>query len=253
MRTGKKQMNYFTILYLTIALMISPSIAFTTDIQTADSLFDVFQYDEAAEIYRDLISVDSSDSDLLLKFGECLIYFAELEPEENQLVIYEEAGIVLKKSAKMESNNAEVHFQIAKNQGRIALFKGIWSSIGLAKEVKREAETALEINPEHDGALHILGRWHREASNKSKIIRTPLGLGAANKEDAIKFLEQAVTLKPDYINHHLELGKTYMAVKRYPEARHQFYTVTSFQPVRPIEKKYIKEAKELLAELEGKS
>ena len=240
--------------FLILSLLIAfPSIVVSADLQTADSLYSEFQYEDAADLYRNLLNEDTIDAVLMLKLGRCLSDIAELQPEDKQLVLYEEASRVLKDASGIDPDNAEIHFQIARTQGRISLFKGIWKSIGLAKEVRREADAALAINPEHDGALHILGRWHREASNKPKIIRAPLGLGSANKEDAFKCFKRALEIKPGFINHHLELGKTYISVKKYPEARHQLYMAKTLEPLRPIDKKYIEEAKKLLVEIEGKS
>ncbi|PJA28190.1 MAG: hypothetical protein CO189_05130 [candidate division Zixibacteria bacterium CG_4_9_14_3_um_filter_46_8] len=237
-----------------IALLIGlVSVAVAGDLQVADSLGGAFQYDKAITLYKQLVQADSSDAGLLLKLGANLNNYAELQPESDQLKLYEEAYQVLKKSESIDSSNAEIHFQIARTQGRVALYKGIWNSIGLAKEVKREAETALVINPQHDGAMHILGRWHREASNKPQIIRAPLGLGAANKADAVRYLDKAVELRPDYISHHLELGKTYISIDKYPEARNQLFTAILLKVQRPIDERYIEEAKKLLKEIEGKS
>ncbi len=232
--------------------IIFPSLSTAGELERADSLRASFKYEKAIEIYKHLVLADSSNAELMLKLGGCLNDYAELQPKDSQLALYTEAYHWLKKSEVINPNNAEVHFQIARTQGRIALFKGIWSSIGLAKEVKREAEAALKINSNYDEALHIMGRWNREASEKPKIIRAPLGLGSANKEDAVKYLEEAVKIRPDYINHHLELGKTYMSIKKYPAARNQFYSVINLKPQRPIDLKYIKEAKQLLKEIEGK-
>jgi tetratricopeptide (TPR) repeat protein len=41
-------------------------------------------------------------------------------------------------------------------------------------------------------------------------------------EESEKWLLKAVELKPDYINHHLELGRTYLALKKYDLAAEEF-------------------------------
>ncbi|MBD3234007.1 MAG: hypothetical protein GF315_09825 [candidate division Zixibacteria bacterium] len=235
-----------------VMFVLTPLEVHSNDLVVADSLKSVHEYGNALELYRAAVESDSSDVETLLNLGDCLISYAELQPEDNQLPYYEEAYTILRKANRLDSNNADVHFQIARTQGRVALFKGVWSSIGLAKEVKSEVDKALELNPKHDGALHILGRWHREASEKPKIFRAPIGLGSANKEDALRALKEAVKLRPDYINHHLELGKTYISIEKYPEARNQLYIVLNLEPQKPIELDYQKEAKELLEAIEGK-
>ncbi len=247
-----KFLKYRFIPFLMVLMVSAPLEIHSSDLVVADSLKSVHEYGKAMEIYRTAVKSDSSDAHMLLNLGDCLISYAELQPKNYQLPYYEEAYTVLSKANELDSNNAEVHFQIARTQGRVALFKGVWSSIGLAKEVKKEVDKALELDPKHDGALHILGRWHREASDKPKIFRAPIGLGSANKEDALIALKEAVKLRPDYINHHLELGKTFISIEKYPEARNQFYRVLNLEPQKPIEFEYQKEAKELLEVIEGK-
>lgn len=246
-------MYYRITTYLVLLFAFTPAWAFSGELAEADSLYNRYYYRDALEIYRELLKSDTTDAELYLKAGKCLTDIGELEPRGEQLEIYEEAYQLLKRSSELYPDNAEVHFQLARVVGRIALFKGIFSSIGLAKEVKRETDAALEINPAHDGALHILGRWHREVAGKPKLIRGPLGLGEADREESVKYFKKALEINPQLINHHLEIGKTYMALKKYPEARHHFYYVLNLDPFRPIDEKYIEEAKMLLKEIEGKT
>jgi len=74
-----------------------------------------------------------------------------------------------------------------------------------------------------------------------------------NKNRQGRYLDKAVELRPDYISHHLELGKTYISIDKYPEARNQLFTAILLKVQRPIDERYIEEAKKLLKEIEGKS
>jgi len=49
------------------------------------------------------------------------------------------------------------------------------------------------------------------------------------------------------------LGKTYISIDKYPEARNQLFTAILLKVQRPIDERYIEEAKKLLKEIEGKS
>ena len=76
-----------------------------------------------------------------------------------------------------------------------------------------------------------------------------MGLGAANKKDARAFMKRAIELNPDYVNHHLEMGITYMTYKDHEAAADEFEKCLQLESQRPLDEKYKEEAKKYLAEL----
>ena len=217
-----------------------------------DSLYEAYQYGESAKYYRQAAVADSQSFDAFWKLGRSLNYLGELTPKDSQLAVFEEACDAEKIALTQRDLSADAHFQMARAVGKIALFKGVFSSIGLAKQVKAEAERALALDSLHDGAWHILGRWHREVSKKPKLFRLPLGLGEANKKDAISFMERAVTLNPTLINHRLEMGITYLEYGMKTEARAEFGQCLSLPGRGPVDDKYKEEAKKYLAGMDKK-
>jgi tetratricopeptide (TPR) repeat protein len=221
-------------------------------ITRADSLCDIDDYRGAEKLYRDAIAADSANFGLFWKLGKCLNFMGELAPKDSQLVIFEKARDAELTALNLNDASADAHFQLARAVGKIALYKGIFNSIGLAKQVKREADRALALDSLHDGAWHILGRWHREVSKKPKIFRGPMGLGDANKTDAVAFMQKAVAINPGLIHHHLEMGITYLDYDRDTEARQEFEKCLSLPAERPLEVKYQDEAKKYLAGMDKK-
>ena len=72
-------------------------------------------------------------------------------------------------------------------------------------------------------------------------------------ENAVRDLEKAIVLEPQYVNHHLELGRTFVQLKRWPEARKELETAVSLPPVsNPRDAKYQAEARVLLAHVPAK-
>jgi tetratricopeptide (TPR) repeat protein len=252
LRTGA--MNYFPkicILTALVAFLSFPAGADDT-MSVGDSLYNIYDYAGSAAVYGKICEADSTNFDSFWKYARSLNLMGETAPKDSQLAIFEKARDASEHAISLKENHAELHFQLARATGKIALFHGIFKSASLAKLVKRECERAIELDSLHDGAWHILGRWHREVGKKSKFLRIPMGLGSANKEDALAFMQKAIEIKPDYINHHLEMGITYLKFKKKDQARSEFNTCLSLQKEIPLDDKYQAEAKEYLDKMDEK-
>jgi hypothetical protein len=212
-----------------------------------DSLYMQYNYVGSSAYYSQAAQVDSMSFAAFWKMGRSLNFLGELAPKDSQLAIFEKARDSEKRAIDLAGTSADAHFQLARAVGKIALFKGIFNSIGLAKQVKQEAERALALDSLHDGAWHILGRWNREVGKKPKLFRVPLGLGAANKKDAISFMEKAISLNPTLIHHHLEMGITYQEYDKVDMARQEYEKCLSLPGHGPVDNKYKDEAKKYLA------
>lgn len=214
---------------------------------SGDSLFELDDYFGSAVYYEMAAGVDSAAFDPFWKMGRSLNLRGETAPRDSQLAIFEKARDAEVHALRLNDDSADAHFQLARALGKIALFKGVFKSVGLAKRVKREAERALAIDSLHDGAWHVLGRWHREIGKKSKILRKPLGLGAANKEDAVAFMQRAIDLNPANVNHRLEMGITYAEYKKKDLARIEFEKCVELPVQGPLDEKYKAESKKYMA------
>jgi tetratricopeptide (TPR) repeat protein len=215
-----------------------------------DSLYDLYDYAGSIEEYRSACMMDSNSFEAFWKLGRSLNLKGETTVNDSQLVIFEEARDAEEHALSIMENHADAHFQLARALGKIALFKGIFKSASLAKKVRGECQRALEIDSLHDGAWHILGRWHREVGKKPKIVRIPMGLGAANKDDALAYMQKALEINPENINHHLEMGNTYRRFKMDDSARSEYRRCLELVVNGPLDEKYRDEAKKSLAEMD---
>jgi tetratricopeptide (TPR) repeat protein len=233
-----------------LLLLLFAGSCFGGQYPAGDSLLDSYQYLAAINYFDSVSRADSSSCEASWKLAMSLNLFAELVPKDDQLAYYERGEAAARHAIELDSTEAEGHFQLARSLGKIALFKGVFKSIGLAKQVKKEAEITLELNPNHDGAYHILGRWNREVAQKPKFLRAPMGLGSANKDVGLEMFQKAIELRPNFIHHHLEYGISLLDKKRKDEARKQFQICLELEPHGPLDAKYQKEAKEYLAQLD---
>jgi hypothetical protein len=135
---------------------------------------------------------------------------------------------------------ADGHFALAAAVGTGSILLGAEARVRRAGIIRREALKAVALNPRHDGAYHILGRWNAEIMRLSGIsrffARNFLGAGVfkqASWQKAITFMGRAVELDPGRIQHHLELARIYAHRKRAADAEAQLHLVESL-PSRDI-------------------
>lgn len=238
--------------FMSLAVLTATVWGQTADehIVIGDSLYDLYDYAGSIEKYRSACLLDSGSFEAYWKLGRSLNLKGETAERDSQLSIFEEARDAEKRALRLDDNSADAHFQLARALGKIALFKGVFKSSSLAKQVRDECLRALEIDSLHDGTWHILGRWHREVGKKAKILRIPMGLGGANREDALAFMQKALEINPENINHHLEMGHTYRRFKMFDQARSEYRQCLDLPAEGPLDKKYQEEAKKSLDEME---
>jgi tetratricopeptide (TPR) repeat protein len=142
--------------------------------------------------------------------------------------LYARAEVLAYRSVAADSLGSEGHFAVAATVGLASLTMGKKARIRRAKIIHDEVLRTIELDPDHDGAYHILGRWNAEIMRLSGLSRffakSFLGAGIfreASWDAAIANLQRAVELDPARISHRLELARIYADRKRYQEARDQ--------------------------------
>ena len=145
------------------------------------------------------------------------------------------------------------HLALAAALGRQALREGPKTRLALSREVKAEADRAITLDPTLGRAYHVRALWNRKIASLSFIERTAASavLGGvpkgASMENAVADLEKAIALEPDYVNHHLELGRTFFQLKRDDEGRKELERAIALPATSsPRDSIYQADARELL-------
>lgn len=170
--------------------------------------------------------------------------------------LYALAEHYARRAVAARPDDANGHFALANALGRTSLTRGKRERIRLAAEIRTEALRAIELDERHDGAYHILGRWHAEIMRLSGIqkffAKTFLGgaiLDDASWEAAVDNMRKAVELDPDRIFHRLDLAEIYLDLDRHDEARAELERVVAMPPGHAGDERHKARAAELLAEL----
>jgi len=162
------------------------------------------------------------------------------------------------RAIRADSMDAEGHYVLSMVLGRLSRTKGSKERVRFAKLIYDEASRAVELNPNHDNAHHVLGAWNAEIKRLSGIQRffakTLFGGGfmsKANWDDAVRHLERAVELNPQHIYHRLELAEVYVDLGRYSKAREQLLVIPTLPNVDVEDEEYKVESAALLEDIKG--
>jgi tetratricopeptide (TPR) repeat protein len=146
--------------------------------------------------------------------------------------LYALAEVYARRAVAANPNDAEGHFALANAVGRASLTKSKKERINRAAEIRSEALRAIQLNPRHDGAYHVLGRWNAEIMRLSGptrfLAKNFLGADIFNQaswDGAVSNMEKAVELNPRRIYHRLDLAEVYVDRGRYSDARTQLQRV----------------------------
>ncbi|MGD0338581.1 MAG: tetratricopeptide repeat protein [Bacteroidota bacterium] len=174
------------------------------------------------------------------------------EQKTQQLELYEKSLDYANQAIAANPEGSMGYTRRAIANGRIALFKGVWESIDLVKQVKHDCEKAIELDTTNSLAYYIYGRTHAKVSEKPKLFRWPLGLGWGNIDEAIKNFEIAISLRPNYIMYRLDAAKAYIEEDEYEKARAHLNAISTIPKAYQLDDDSRKEATELLEKIKNK-
>jgi tetratricopeptide (TPR) repeat protein len=155
-----------------------------------------------------------------------------------------------------DSTDANGHFALALVLGRLSRTRGGKERVRFAKIIHDEARRAVQLDPRHDGAYHILGVWNAEVKRLSGLTRffakTLFGAGfmdRASWDSAVVNMERAVALHPQHVYHRLELAGVYLDVDQPAQAIDQLQAIESLPVGDPMDPYYKRLAAAALADL----
>jgi tetratricopeptide (TPR) repeat protein len=224
-------------------------------IATGDAAYARGQLTAAAAAYADAVRAEPA-------FG-ALWRLARVESElgedakgEDQRRLVSSAVEHARAAVKAAPDSALGHVWLSVALGRQALKEGPKTRLALSREIKSEVDRAIAIDPGIGRAYHVRALWNRKIASLNVFERmaasTVLGgvPEGASMQNAVNDLKKAIELEPEYVNHRLELGRTYMSLKRWAEARHELERAIALPPTSNArDPRYQQEARELMSKL----
>ena len=177
--------------------------------------------------------------------------------QEKARELYQKAEKYARSGVKIDSNHSFCHTYIGVAVGNIALIESSKKKVQLSVVIKNEVMTAIELDDNNDTAHHLLARWHRGVANLSWIERGFAkifygGLPPASHEEAIEHFKKAVKILPTYINHHLELARTYQEMKEWKFAMDELNVIEGLEAKSDKDRRYKNEANQIRAIVKNK-
>ncbi len=220
-----------------------------------DSLRAAFDTDGALKAYLKANEEDPDNTTYIWKIVREYADKGVFADEDDEIkAAYSEAETWARKCVAMAPEDSHCHLYLAIAVGRVALFEGGNTKIKLSKEVRSEAIKSIDLNPNLDGAYHVLARWNREVVAlpwyKKAVVKIVYGgLPKASNEEAVKNFKTAIELRPDRMLHYFELGVTYKYMGDKENARMNFEKTLSMDLVERKDEGRQEEATEFLSKL----
>lgn len=133
------------------------------------------------------------------KAVKCLERGENMTDAKQKRAAYEEGLDLAKQAVALDDANADGHFAIFANQGRLMLMDGVVVNPVNLLKVSRELDRALEIDPNHSDSLAAKGGLYRQ-------LPWFLG-GSLNKAEDM--LVKSIELNPNAVNARIELAECY--------------------------------------------
>jgi tetratricopeptide (TPR) repeat protein len=205
----------------------------TEQIAAGDREYAVLKPAAALPHYEAAIAADGKNYEALWKASRSAVDIGELETNAGaRKQAYKNGEQYARRAVEANPADAEGHFHLARSLGRTAQSLGKRDRVKYASEVRAHALQALERNPKHAGALHVMGMWNAEIMRLSGLQRfaakTLLGgkvFGEANWKEAVRYMEAAVASEPERITHRIDLGEIYEDVGDKAKAREQYQVI----------------------------
>jgi len=118
---------------------------------------------------------------------------------QSRLAAYREGLEYAKRAIEADETNADAHFALFANNGRIMLLEGVTPNPWNLIEANRELERALELDPNHSDALAAKGGLYRQ-------LPRLLGGSLTKAEEC---LTRSIDLDPNAVGARIELAETY--------------------------------------------
>lgn len=194
-----------------------------------------FNLDKAMDAYQKADKLSPDNWEVKWRLSRVYVYAAEQMPDETgdqkdaQLAEYQKAYDFADKAVKLAPDKSITYLRRGIANGKIALFKGVFSVASVVNSVRDDCEKAINLgnggNYTQALAHYVLARTNAKVSEKWAPARAILGLGWADIDKAIDEYNIAIKLYPNFRMFYLDLAKAYIREDEYEKAKEMLKNV----------------------------
>ncbi|MGH7849754.1 MAG: tetratricopeptide repeat protein [Thermodesulfobacteriota bacterium] len=184
-------------------------------LENAREIFGVYnedpgKIDEAIALTEGLLKRDPGNVTALVFLSRVwLTYgYVKARSKEELIRVFENGKNAAEKAIGIEPGNADAHFFYVANLASLGDTKGLFNSLFMLPEVRRELETVLELDPNHVNGLAMTGALY---------LYLPSMLGGDLHISEV-YLKRSVSLDPHVSSAGLYLAANLKRQKKYDEA-----------------------------------
>ncbi len=224
-----KKLIYIVFLFVVSTTLFAQEAQLDSLLAVGDKYYQQFDNKAALEVYQKADKLFPDNWQVLWRISRAYVDIGEhldenMENfEDEQLKMYKMALDYADRAVKLAPNEAMPYVRRAIANGRIALFKGVFSVASVVDAVRDDCQKAIELgnggNIVQSLAHYILARTHARVSQKWAPARAVIGLGWADLDSALVHYEKAIKLRPGFIMYYLDYAKALIREDEYEKAR----------------------------------
>ncbi len=199
-------------------------------LKQGDAYLDLeFDLNKARDAYQKADELFPNNWEVDWRLSRTYVYTAERMPDKTgeqkdaQVAEYQKAYDLADKAVKLAPDKSITYLRRGIANGKIALFKGVFSVASVVDAVRDDCEKAISLgnggNYTQALAHYVLARTNAKVSEKWAPARAILGLGWADIDKAIDEYNIAIKLYPNFRMFYVDLAKAYIREDEYEKAK----------------------------------
>ncbi len=249
-------------------LLIVAFLFFTHNLFASDTIKDLLEkamaaqkkYQEATaiDLYKKVLKTDSINFNALYNIAYIYQRQGWLEEginNEKSKRLYTEFKKYALTAYRHYPETFEGNVLMAGASARMARYLPAKERVHAAWDIKKYADIAYKLNPNHADVLHMLAWWNYELQKPTWLERklSDLLFGGLPKgasiENAFMFLQKAMKINPDYLVYFYDMAVFYLYVGDKVKAKEYLNKAISMKPDSPEEVQYLDLSKKKLASI----
>ncbi len=202
-----------------IILLLSMSILLgNQSYEKIDILQENNEFEESLELSLETLLSNDNDVEILWRVARGYFDVSDQTTDEKIKKNNIDKGLpYAAKALELNPESAKANHWYAVMFGKKGELEGTKQKILNSYDMKKFCMKAIEIDPNYDGSLHVMGRWHYGVADLSWFERSVASLVYATPptgsfNEAVSFFDRAKEANPNDIRHYLWLGKSYIAI-----------------------------------------